>query len=606
MLLALLACASEAPLPEGGVPAVLEGEGFWDRPFPSDSRTVDGHPDVSGFPGEGTVPIFAAYLGAMPVLDGFGTNSPIYVRFAEPPDREVLPTPEGSIEADSPLLLLDVDPRSPHRGEAVPVSWELYDSADAYTAPNLLSVAPLRGFPLRAATRYALVLRPPLAALGVMPEGWEDDPAWADVVGTLRVRDIPAEHVGAATVFTTQDPVGELARIAWSIQSGRIGRPAWEPEVTLRETVGDCLVVEGHVTVPIWQAGERPYREEGGGFVFDADGRPEVQGWERVAFALTVPDDEAPAAGWPVVLYSHGTGGDHLTFTDSDGEGPALCRRGIATFGIAQPLHDDRATPDTSASLDTFNFANPVAGRTSFRQGAADQIWLAARLREAAGFRLDGRAIPVDPERLAFFGHSQGAMVGALGASWLGNDVVAVGLSEAGGGTADSALLKVDPIAIEPLLASAVGVEAGTLTTHHPVLALVQMLSEATDPLNYAGAWYAEEPPWRASPVPVFLTEGLQDTYTPPLTIESLATAAHLPVVGTMYAEPLGFELRGLGAHALPAADNVVGWDGEALTAGLAQFPDQGHFAIYYDRDAQDLYKDFLETALAGAPELPR
>lgn len=607
MLVLLLACEADpvAP-PTGGVAPILQGEGYWDRPFPSDERLVDGHLDLQGFPGADTVPIFERYIALAPQLQGWGTNSPIYIRFSEEPDAASFPTPADSVATDSPVLLLDVDPDSPFRGQAVPVVSHLHDVADAYTAANLLAVAPVPGFPLRPATRYALVLRPPYAAVGQMPEGWADQEAWADVVQTLALRDIPPSHVAAATVFTTQDPVGELGRIAWSIQSGRIGRPRWEPELTLHSEGNGWRAYEGYVTVPIWQAGERPYRESGGGFVFDAYGRPEVQGWERVRFALTLPTDPQPAAGWPVVLYSHGTGGDHLSFVDEDAEGPGMARRGVAMFGIAQPLHDDRATPDTSPDLDTFNYANPEAGRTSFRQGAADQIWLASRLREAGvGFRTADETIAIDHEHLAFFGHSQGAMVGALGASWLRHDVQAVGLSAAGGGTAWSALLKVDPIPVEPLLAAAVGVEAGTLTTFHPVLALVQTLSEVTDPLNYAPYWFAVAPAWPARPVPVLLTEGLEDTYTPPLTIESLATAARLPVVGTLHAEPQGFPLRELGAQAFPAEDNVEAWEGSRVTAGLAQFPGQGHFAIYDDRDAKDLYKDFLESAAAGHPELP-
>lgn len=607
MFLLLAACVDSGPL-EGGVAPILVGEGFWDTPFPADSRLVNGHPDLSAFPGATTVPIFEAYIALAATLDGWGTNSPIYLRFAEPPDMEAFPSPEDSLADDSPVLLLDVDPYSPYRGQAIPVISELREAPDQYGADNLLAVAPLPGFPLRPATKYALVLRPPLASIGEMPAGWEDDPYWLDMVETLGSRGVPSRHVAAATVFTTQDPVSELARVAWQIQSGRVGRPAWEPALTMLEETSYYRLYEGYVTVPIWQEGERPYRDTGGGFVFDAFGRPVVQGWERVKFALTVPTDPVPDAGWPLVIYSHGTGGDHLSFTSgTSAEGPAMANRGVAMFGIAQPLHDDRATPTTSAELDTFNFTNPEAGRTSFRQGAADQIWLAARLAEAASdFSVAGDTLRIEHDNLTFFGHSQGAMVGALGASWLSVDCRAVGLSEAGGGTAASALLKVDPIAIEPILAAAVGVEAGTLTTLHPVLALVQMLSEPTDPLNYASSWFAEAPPWPGvRPVPVLLTEGLLDTFTPPVTIESLATAAHLPIVGTMYAKPAGFDLRDLGADNFPAKGNVEGWDGSRVTAGLAQYPDEGHFAIYYDKDAKDLYKDFLESAAYGETELP-
>jgi hypothetical protein len=607
MFLLLAACA---PSPEySGVAPILTGSGFWDTPFPSDTRLVDGHPDLRAFPGGGDVPIFDTYLALGPLLDGWGTNSPVYVRFSDTIDESLLPDPASSLEADSPIVLLDVDPASPHRGERFPVVTEFTTTPDQYGASNLLAVAPLPGFPLRPATTYALVVTSPVGMPGTMPADWVDDAYWAGTTATLREQGVDLGGVAAATRFTTQDPVRELSRIAGAIQSGRVGRPAWEPALTLREEGTSVRVYEGYVTVPIWQAGERPYREEGGGFSFDEAGRPLVQGWERVRFGLTIPQGEPPEGGWPIVLYSHGTGGDHLSFTDSkDAEGPGLGYRGLAMFGISQPLHGDRGTDDTNVELDTFNYTNPEAGRTSFRQGAADQIWLAELLRTPGNdFAFEGAAIPIRHDRLAFFGHSQGAMVGALGAPWLARRCNAVGLSAAGGGTAASALLKVDPIPVEPILAAAIGVPSGTLTPMHPVLGLVQLLSEATDPLNYGPWWFAEDPPWpTGGPVSILLTEGTEDTYTPPFTIESLATAARLPVVGEMVSEPAGFALRGLGAQARPQQDNVTAFDGSRVTAGLAQFKGQGHFAIYDDRDARSLYKDFLETAAAGAPELPR
>lgn len=606
MILLLAACTSSRPYTGSAV--ILEGEGFWDRPFPSDTRMVEGHPDLTGFPGAGVMPIFDTYLALAPALDGWGTNSPIYVRFAEPIAADLLPDPEASLAEDSPVMLLDVDMRSPFRGERFPVVAQFTEEPDQYGATNLLAVAPMPGFPLRPATRYALVVRSPLARPGAMPSGWEEDPYWLGTVDTLLTAGVDLESIGAATRFTTQDPVVELARVAEAIQSGRVGRPVWEPEVTMRGEGSSVNVFEGFVTVPIWQAGERPYHE-GGGFVFDAAGNAQVQGWERVRFALTVPKDKAPEGGWPLVLYSHGTGGDYTSFTEgSTAEGPALGYRGLAVFGISQPLHADRGTEDTNVEFDTFNYTNPEAGRTSFRQGAADQIWLAERLTEAGNdFVIDGTPIRVRHDQLSFFGHSQGAMVGALGAPWLARRCNAVGLSAAGGGTAASAILKVDPIPVEPLLAAAMGVPSGTLTTLHPVLGLVQMLSEATDPMNYAPYWFSEAPLWPAGPpVSILLTEGLEDTYTPPFTIESLATAARLPVAGSMPSEPAGYPLRGLRAYERPLAANAPSWTGSAVTAGLAQFPGQGHFAIYDDADAKDLYKDFLESAAEGAPELSK
>lgn len=608
LLLAAIACTPEAA-DYAGVTPVLAGPDFFDTPFPSDERLVDGRPSLEGFPGSSDVPLMANYIALAPEMDGWGTNSPVYVRFEEPIDESLLPSAEESVAAGSPVLLVDIDARSNHRGELVPVVAQFWDQADQYGADNLLAVAPLPGFPLRPRTTYALLLRPPLARPGALPDDWETDARYLAVRETLLALDVGTDDLAAIVTFTTQDPARELALVTREIQSGALGRPPWEPELSLYDDRGDYRVFEGYVTVPVWQRGERPYRSEGGGFAFEGD-RPLVAAWERVRFGLTVPTGDAPEGGWPLVVYSHGTGGDHLSFCDRgsiDEEGDGMAARGVAMLGIAQPLHDDRATSDTSAELDTFNYLNPEAGRTSFRQGAADQVWLVERLAEAGtAFRYEGRSIEIDHDRLSFFGHSQGAMVGALGASFLSTRVRAVGLSAAGGGTAEAAITKVDPVATAPILAAALGIDEDSLSVLHPVLGIVQMLSEVTDPLNYGPNWFAEAPGWEARPVPILLTEGLDDTFTPPRTIEALATAARLPIAGEMLYEPRGFALRGLGAEARPLERNVQGYDGTEVTAGLAQFADQGHFAVYDDKDARDLYRDFLETASYGSPELPK
>lgn len=584
----------------GGVLPILAGEGFYDTPIPSDSRLVNGRPSLEGFPGADEVPLIADYVAVAPQLDGWGTNSPIYLRFEDVPDLDEIPSAAESIEPTSNLQLIDIDAASDHRGEAVPVVTQFWETADQYGAANLLAVMPVAGFPLRPHTKYALIVRSPIAGEGAMPENWEEDPYWLPLLETLPVRALESWQVNAATIFTTASPVQETSRIATAIQSGEVGRPPWEPQLTLYEEVNAYLTFEGFVTVPIWQRGERPYRSEGGGFVFDEFGNPEVQGWERIRFALVVPNDKPPDDGWPLVVYSHGTGGDYLSFVRNrnDDEGPGMAERGVAMIGISQPLHGDRKTDDTNEEFDTFNYLNPESGRSSFRQGALDQVWMVERMSESAtSFVYDGDQIEINHDRLMFFGHSQGAMVGALAAPFISTRVVAVGLSAAGGGTAEAAISKVDPIPVLPLLASALRLDEEVLSVLHPVLGMVQMLSDATDPMNYGPYWFSWAPEWEGESVDMLLTEGLEDTYTPPRTIEALATAAGMPIAGEMLYEPAGFALRGLGAEALPFEENIVGFDGGEVTAGLAQFADVGHFAIYEDDDAKDLYRDFLESA---------
>lgn len=608
MLVLLLACA--APPGSEGVAVVTEGPGFFDRPWPSDTRLVDGRLDLQGFPRQGTNDLIDEYLALGETLTGFGTNAPIYVRLADAPDLDLLPSPADSTRLDSPVMLLDVDPRSPHRGERVPLAFEWSPDLTSWRPGNLLAAAPLFGFPLRPATTYALILRSPLVRdAGQEVWGARGDARYASTEATLVGLGIDPRSVSLAVVFTTQDPTAELAAIAETIHS-RIALPELTGPVERYADRQDYAVYTGTVRVPVWQEGERPYRDAGGGFVFDAEGQPLPDHWEEVSFALSIPEGDPPADGWPVVLYGHGTGGSYLTFAetgDNQEEATVLARVGVAVIGISQPLHADRGTPDTNVDLDSFNFLNPVAGRTNFRQGAADTIYLARALasRGARFVGPEGEELRLDPRRVAYFGHSQGGLTGALAAPFLRGDVRAVGCSGTGGGLAITLVQRDDPVDIAALIETLFGFDEGEdLTTFHPVTGLIQTLVEVTDPLNYAPWVYAEAPAWPAEPLPLLLTEGLHDEATPPDATEALAAAARTPIVGDPATDPVALELRDLEPQALPAADNVTGWTGERLTAGLAQFPSDDHYAIYDNGQARRLYRDFLASALDGEPVL--
>jgi hypothetical protein len=606
-LLLLGACT---PSSGSGVDPVLEGPEFFDRPWPSDARLVDGHPDFSGFPRQGQYPLVDAYFAAAYELDGFGTNSPVYVRFAETMDTTLLPTAEESTTLDTPVMLLDVDPASPHRGERVPLQFEYWDEATHWTPEHLLAAAPVFGFPLRPATTYALVLRPPLSRAGAMGDVWgyAGDPAYTDTEDTLRGLGIDPETVSLAVPFTTQNPVAETARIADAIWDRMAPTPLGQ-ELTLYADRSAYTLYTGHVDVPVWQWGERPYHDAGGGFLFDDDGNPLVYQWERVEFSLTIPKGEMPTAGWPVVLYAHGTGGDNFTFCQTganDEEGTVMGRVGVAMIGISQPLHGDRSTPDTNVDLDSFNFYNPDAGRTNFRQGALDQVYLANMLTaNQPSFTVDGENIRLDPGRVAYFGHSQGGLVGAIAAPFFRGKVRVAGFSGTGGGLAMTILLRKDPLDIALVMEALLGFDADEhLSVLHPVIGVVQTLVEATDPLNYAGWWFADQPAWASAPVPILLTEGLHDQATPSVTTEALAAAARVPIVGDAATDPDALLLRGLEGTPLPTSQNAMDWNGAAITAGLAQFPNQDHYAIYQDNSARRLYRDFLKTGLEDVPSL--
>jgi hypothetical protein len=213
-----------------------------------------------------------------------------------------LPAPEDSRGLDSPVLLVDVDGRSPHRGGRVPVTFEWTEAKTSFQPGTLLATAPVFGFPLRPGTTYALIFRRPLVAPAGQAWGIDGDPGLRAVEETLIGLGIAPEDVSLAVPFTTQDPVAETTRIARTIQ-GDLGLPRLDQELTLLTERSLYDLYTGTVVVPVWQHGERPYRNDGGGFVFGADGAPEIAFWERVKFGLSVPNDgEMPEGKMPAFI----------------------------------------------------------------------------------------------------------------------------------------------------------------------------------------------------------------------------------------------------------------------------------------------------------------
>jgi hypothetical protein len=64
----------------------------------------------------------------------------------------------------------------------------------------------------------------------------------------------------------------------------------------------------------------------------------------------------------------------------------------------------------------------------------------------------------------------------------------------------------------------------------------------------------------------------------------------------------LAHSLQNEGTHATPAINNRQTWSDERVTAGLAQYEEDDHFAIFNNEDAAALYQQFLKSALDGNP----
>jgi len=622
------------------------GTSFWDLPWPSDARlTAAGTPDMAGFPNPGDSPLLDTYFAyTQESLQGFGNNAPAYFRFDGPvslPEWDETAI-EASRDCQGPVRILDVDPESPQRGTCLPARWEFIpaNSADPFLATNLVIVAPYWGFPMRGGRTYAVYLvdlegpggfiqgSPELQALlsGTGPA--ELQPAYQPLADQLLIDALAAgasaeepiavdgqdwelpedgidrRWVAHATVFTTQDPTADLAAIADYVATAP-DLISWEG--TLTQIPEDhaahedqYAIWDGAYRAPNFQRGELPYGDEGGGFEFDAAGEPVVQLDELIPFAVGMPREgmTQPEAGWPVILHQHGTTGDRFSHLSGGSLTPAAlgANRGFISIGIPQPFHGER-WPDgsgTSLQILSFNFSNPESGRTSFRQGAVDLFSLLRFVQEnmTAGGPL-ATAHPdlrIDPDNIYFLGHSQGGQTGSLAVPFL-PDINAWVISGAGGGLTITVLQRTDPLDFNTLIQSAIGNPPGTtLFEMHPVLGMLQMLVEVTDPINY-GPLYIDDPPF--APASVLLTEGMQDSNTPPDSSEALAVCA-----GLSQADPFreravyGLELRGLRIEDTPYSGNRES-GGVPVTAGVAQF-DASHYAIFQEGEAASLWANFL------------
>src|SRR6185436_1126867 len=112
---------------------------------------------------------------------------------------------------------------------------------------------------------------------------------------------------------------------------------------------------------PNYQAGKIPYVNfgDGGGFEFK-DGEPIVANYFDLRFSLTVPKASRcpmPEAGYPIVMFAHGTGGDYRSYV-RDRTGREQAKRCIASMGVDQIFHGTRPGAPTGGSEPSLLFFN--------------------------------------------------------------------------------------------------------------------------------------------------------------------------------------------------------------------------------------------------------
>lgn len=644
----------------------LDEAAFYSLPFPTDIRREGGHVNLAGHPlppDDLGVPLVHRYVEAAGSdLDGFSTNPVVFFRFSKPYDF-------GTVTADT-LKLVDItDKAQPEYDKLLGIEWKT-TSGDLsnYICPHFLALKPPPGAPLKAGRTYAAIV-----TTGVKPDkntggtfkrsddlsALLDDSAPSDAdlkaaysaFAPLRawIADTKQEpdQILTATVFTTHSPEATIPALREQVHgdalptlsdltvcaSDKTASPC-ESEETEKDddgkevmvtrgacpaANGDYTVIHGRIKLPVFQKGTEPYLapEDGGNIELDGSGDPVVQDHQDVCFALSVPKATAPAAGYPVLVYGHGTGGSFTGEMDSGGFAGPLATGTVpaALMAIDLPEHGARRgdSKDSPESL-FYNFLNPRAARDNVLQGSADLMAVIRWVKESGGLKAGAplaSAVAFDTSRIALMGHSQGSTHSALIASYE-PDVIGVVLSGNGGNLAASLLHKTSPVDIASVIPlglmdpdSNFHLAAGEF---NPALAMIQWVFDASDPVNYAP--HVIHTPTMLVPNGhhVFMTYGIGDTYAPEETQQAYVRAVGRQMQAVL---PMPVDLRLAGettpwpSASAPVSGNVTIGSEQRTVAVREYTPSSadidGHFVgTRAGEDGRADVERFLDQLLAG------
>ncbi|MSP58937.1 MAG: hypothetical protein EXR72_01110 [Myxococcales bacterium] len=551
----------------------------------------------------GQIGAYLETIGGDP-LDGFGTQSAVYFRFDAPLAPASLPaTPEASVAAESTAFLIDVTPGSPTFGLRTPLRARFAADGGQYIGANALALLPEAGFPLRERTTYAAVLTNGLRAADSGPV--HRDARFKPTLGPKY--GVNPENVVAATSFTTQDATSIMKALRDAVYA-QAPAPAIADFEHRATVTGLYDHYEGTLRSPNFQEGDPPYNRSGGRIHLGKSGAPEVVRTETLRFALTVPTTAMPPAGWPIVLYAHGTGGDFRSFINDgsaadvaeilDEDGKLLSR--MAMISLDQVLHGPRDPSMANPDLTFFNFFNLAAAGSNAKQGALDDFQLLRLVENTAVAAAPKTGVPIkfDNERIYFKGHSQGGLTGPLFLAYEPKVKAAI-LSGAGANLILALVGKTEPVDIPRVVSAIVNED---IDEFHPLLTLLQTYLESTDPGNYARLFFREPPPGR-SPMSIYQSMGLTDHFTPVPTVKALALAMGVQPVNPML-EPIdGLALASQAWGSPPLQANVAH---ETATGVVCEYrvpldkqgrpAYDGHFVVFRHGDAVRQANAFLGT----------
>lgn len=615
-------------------------------PFPGEHlRLAGGRIGLAAFPNPGRVELVDRAREVIEAsADGFGLTSAIHFSFTGPLDPARLPGVHESVEPASTVFLTAVTEDAPNFGRRHPIRVAFSIEPGPFGAPNLLSLLPVQGLPLRPRTLYAAVVLRALgdgggAPLGVpdtiarllggiRPEGLTEQAflRWRQAIEALAELGAPLDGISGLTVFETGDPAASMTALFERAEEEPRLRGPFEPA----EVFEEYCVFTSTVTVPDYQSGEPPFSSEGGEILWDPTGRPIVQREADARIVLTIPRTAMPARGYPAAVFIRTGGGGDRPLVDrgvhaenhgpsiAPGAGPALhfARAGFAGVSLDGPHGGLRNPTGADEQFLVFNVFNPVALRDNLRESALELAKLPDLLATveldlstcpgAGAPRAPGR---LDPESLAIMGHSMGATIAPLTLA-VQPAYRAVILSGAGGSWIENIVHKESPLVVRDLARVVLGYEeeGRTLGEHDPALSLVQWAGESADPPIYGAAILPG--PAGSPPRHVLMFQGIVDTYIlPPIAnATTLALGLDLAAPAREGSLPELLGLAGRSVRPLPITQNLPRSGEAPATGAVVQHEEDGiedgHEVVFQRAAPKRQYRCFLETLRAGAPRI--
>lgn len=624
---------------------------FYDFPFPSDLRlTAAGNPDLTGVPHPTAVAFWDDWVGLAMDRRAFPTVPVAYFRFTAP----IQPRDPADVIVgvnSSPILLIDIDPKSSDRGRLIPTVASTPE-VDEYTPENTLEVAPRPGFVLHENRQYAFVVMTNLFdATGMKlapsadlmklkagqtvagPRGAKAKEMYAPLWETMSMVGIDPNEVASATVFTTGDVVADTHAVSEKVRATHtitIENLQIDPDDGLMHDRYCELVAT--VKYPQFQQGTPPFDTEGL-FAFDAKGDPIQQREESSPITLVIPKQKMPAGGYPLMMYFHGSGGvsgavvdrgtwkaDIMDNTKGEGPGFVLAPFNIASVGSALPVNPERL-PGASEQ-EYLNLKNVVAMRDTFRQGVIEQRLLLDALSK---LKIDpailsgctGPELPAGETAFHFNADkvvAQGQSMGGMYTNMIGavEPRIRAAVPTGAGGFWTYYVLQTTVIDNAQGLLGVILNTRSKLTFMHPALSVLEAGLEPSDPFVYMPRLGRR--PLPGAPIrPVYEPVGKGDSYFSTDLYNAVALSyGHHQAGDIVWPEMQdALKLASLdGILPYPVKSNVLSADGSMFTGVVVQYEGDGIYdphAIYSQLDAVKyqygcFFSTFLTSGTATVP----